>query len=176
MSESTPTRPRFASWLPAAAVVVALMLVLGACAAGTTATPSESEAAPESMAAESEAAEPSASEAASEGQEITVSETSAGSALAGEGGMTLYTFDQDSNGESSCYEDCATNWPAFLVDEGEEATAGEGVTGDIGTTERTDGTMQVTYDGAPLYYFAGDTAPGDSNGDGVGDVWHVAVP
>lgn len=177
MSELTPTRPRFAGWLPAAAMLAALLLLLAACAAGTSPTPSVSEAASESAAAsESEVAEPSESEAAMEGQEVTVSETSAGSALAGVDGMTLYTFDNDSNGESSCYDDCATNWPPFLVDEGEEATGGEGVTGDTGTTTRTDGTTQVTYDGAPLYYFAGDTAAGDSNGDGVGGVWHIAIP
>ncbi|HEX9634320.1 MAG TPA: hypothetical protein VGB34_02425 [Candidatus Limnocylindria bacterium] len=176
MSESTPARPRFHSWQPAVALLASLMLVLAACAAATTATPSESEAAVESTPApESEAAEPSESEAAA-GAELTVSETSAGSALAGEGGMTLYTFDNDSNGESSCYEGCVTNWPPFVVDEGAEATAGEGVTGDIGTTARTDGTTQVTYDGSPLYYFASDSAPGDATGDGVGGVWHIAVP
>jgi predicted lipoprotein with Yx(FWY)xxD motif len=176
MSE-TPTGPRFGGWLPAAATLAGLMLILAACAAGTTATPSESEAALESTAAsESEAMEPSESEAASGGSEITVSETSAGSALAGEGGMTLYTFDNDSNGESSCYEGCAPNWPPFVVGEGQEATAGEGVTGDIGTTARTDGTTQVTYNGSPLYYFAGDSAAGDATGDGVGEVWHIATP
>jgi predicted lipoprotein with Yx(FWY)xxD motif len=151
------------------------MLVLAACAAATTASPSESEAASQS-AAESESAEPSESEAAAGGVELTVSETSAGSALAGEGEMTLYTFDNDSNGESSCYDSCATNWPPLLVEEGAEPAAGEGVTGDIGTTERTDGTTQVTYDGWPLYYFAADSAPGDATGDGVGDVWHIAIP
>jgi predicted lipoprotein with Yx(FWY)xxD motif len=176
MPELTPTRPRFGGWLPVAAMLAALVLLLAACAAGATATPSESESAPESMAEESEAAPPSESEAASGGQEITVSETSAGSALAGEGGMTLYTFDNDTNGESSCYEGCVTNWLPFVVDEGQEATAGEGVTGDIGTTARTDGTTQVTYDGAPLYYFSGDSAAGDANGDGVGEVWHIAIP
>ena len=179
MSESPPTRPRFHRWLPAAAMLAILMLVLAACAAATTASPSASEAASESAAeseSESESAEPSESEAAAGGVGLTVSETSAGSALAGEGEMTLYTFDNDSNGESSCYDSCATNWPPLLVDEGAEAAAGEGVSGDIGTTARTDGTTQVTYDGSPLYYFAADSAPGDATGDGVGDVWHIAIP
>jgi len=177
MSALTPNRPRFGGWLPVAGLMAVLLLVLAACAASTTATPSEGEAAEESeAAAESEAAEPSASEAAAGSAEITVSETSAGSALAGEGGMTLYTFDNDSNGESSCYEGCATNWPPFVVDEGAEAIGGEGVTGDIGTSARTDGTTQVTYNGAPLYYFSGDSAAGDATGDGVGEVWHIATP
>jgi predicted lipoprotein with Yx(FWY)xxD motif len=126
--------------------------------------------------AESEAAEPSESEAAGGTVEITLSETSAGSALAGEGGMTLYIFDQDTGGESSCYEGCDTNWPPLLVEGGAEPTAGEGVTGDIGVSARTDGTVQVTYNGSPLYYFSGDSAAGDANGDGVGGVWHIATP
>jgi len=176
MSESTRTRPRFHGWLPAAAMLAILMLVLAACAAATTASPSESEAAAESTAAaESEAAEPSESEAAT-ASELTVSETSAGSALAGEGGMTLYIFDNDTGGESSCYDSCATNWPPLLVEGGAEPTAGEGVTGDIGVTARTDSTVQVTYNGMPLYFFAADSAPGDATGDGVGGVWHIAAP
>jgi predicted lipoprotein with Yx(FWY)xxD motif len=178
MSASTLNRPRFAGgWLPAAALLGGLVLILAACSAAATATPPESEAALESTAAsESESAEPSESEAAGMTAEITVVETSAGSALAGEGGMTLYTFDNDSGGESSCYDECATNWPPFLVEGGAEATAGEGVTGDIGVTSRTDGDVQVTYNDAPLYYFAGDSAPGDATGDGVGGVWHIAIP
>jgi predicted lipoprotein with Yx(FWY)xxD motif len=175
MSESTPIRPRLGGWLLAAALLAGLMLILAACSAAATATPSESEAAVESM-AESEAAEPSESEAAGGTVEITLSETSAGSALAGEGGMTLYIFDQDTGGESSCYEGCDTNWPPLLVEGGAEPTAGEGVTGDIGVTTRTDGTVQVTYNDSPLYYFAGDSAAGDATGDGVGGVWHIATP
>jgi predicted lipoprotein with Yx(FWY)xxD motif len=163
MSESTPNRPRLGGWLPPASLLAGLMIILAACSAAATATPSESEAAVESM-AESEAAEPSESEAAGGTVVITVSETSAGSALAGEGGMTLYIFDQDTGGESSCYEGCDTNWPPLLVEGGAEPTAGEGVTGDIGVTTRTDGTVQVTYNDSPLY------------GDGVGGVWHIATP
>jgi predicted lipoprotein with Yx(FWY)xxD motif len=170
-------RLRFGGWLPAASLLAGLMLILAACSAAATATPSESEAALESTAAsESEAAEASESEAAGGTVEITVSETSAGSALAGEGGMTLYIFDQDTGGESSCYEGCDTNWPPLLVEGGAEPTAGEGVTGDIGVTTRTDGTVQVTYNDSPLYYFAGDSAAGDATGDGVGGVWHIATP
>ena len=186
MSESTPTRPTpthpgFHGWLPAAAMLAVLMLVLAACSAATTASPSASEEASQSAAeseaeSESESAEPSESEAAAGGVELTVSETSAGSALAGEDGMTLYIFDNDTGGESSCYDSCATNWPPLLVDEGAEPAAGEGVTGDIGVSARTDGTVQVTYNDMPLYYFANDAAPGDATGDGVGDVWHIAIP
>jgi predicted lipoprotein with Yx(FWY)xxD motif len=92
-------------------------------------------------------------------------------------GMSLYTFDNDSPGVSSCSGDCASNWPAFMVaDEDHPPAAGDGVTGVIAVIEREDGTHQVTYDDLPLYYYAGDEAAGDTNGDGVGDVWHLAAP
>src|SRR6266508_5546371 len=168
MTAETPARPASVRWLPFA-VAAALLLVLAACSAGATATPSATESAAASV---SEAASASESAAAGESYEITVADTAAGSALAGEDSMTLYTFDNDTTpGTSACTGDCATNWPPFTVDEGEQATAGEGVTGEIGTISRDDGSTQVTYNDKPLYYFAGDSAAGDSNGDGVGGIW-----
>jgi len=174
MTVDTPARPRSARWLPVT-VAAALLLVLAACSAGASATPTEAE---ESAAtSESEAAAASESEAAGESYEITVADTAAGSALAGEDGMTLYTFDNDTTpGASACNAGCVENWPPFTVDEGEQATAGEGVTGEIGTITRDDGSTQVTYNDKPLYYFSGDSAAGDSNGDGVGGIWHIAAP
>ncbi len=82
-------------------------------------------------------------------------------------GMTLYTFDKDSAGTSACYDDCAVNWPPYLVEAGASA---DGLT----AIARADGTQQWAKDGAPLYFWIGDTAPGDMTGDGVGGVWHVA--
>lgn len=173
MSVETPVRTRSARWLPFA-VAAALLLVLAACSAGATATPTEEES---TAASESEPAMASESEAAGESYEITVAVTAAGSALAGEDGKTLYVFDNDTTpGTSACTGDCATNWPPFTVDEGEQATAGEGVAGEIGTITRDDGSTQVTYNDKPLYYFSGDSAAGDSNGDGVGGIWHIAAP
>ena len=90
-------------------------------------------------------------------------------------GMTLYLFLNDSDNISTCYDDCAENWPPLLT-EG-DATAGEGVDASLlGTTERTDGTVQVTYGGWPLYYYAADAQPGDVNGQGVQDRWWVVSP
>ncbi len=84
--------------------------------------------------------------------------------------MTLYTFDNDAEGQSSCYDACAQNWPPLAGDA--EMTLPEG----YGLTERTDGSMQITYNNQPLYLWINDTNPGDMTGDGVKDVWHVARP
>ena len=90
-------------------------------------------------------------------------------------GTTLYVFLADEGTESTCYEECEDSWPPLTV-EG-DPVAGEGTDGSLlGTSERTDGSVQVTMDGHPLYYFAGDEAAGDTNGQGVGDVWFVVSP
>ena len=89
-------------------------------------------------------------------------------------GMSLYLFTQDEGSESACYGDCASAWPPLTV-EG-EPTAGPGVTAELGTTERDDGSAQVTAGGKPLYYYAGDSQPGDTAGQGVGGVWFLLAP
>jgi len=83
-------------------------------------------------------------------------------------GMTLYTFDKDSDGTSTCYGGCATNWPPYLVASGVEKS------GDWGMIERKDGSKQWTFKGQPLYTWIGDQKVGDTNGDGVQGVWHIA--
>jgi len=88
--------------------------------------------------------------------------------LAAENGMTLYIFDEDSTGKSNCYDSCAVSWPPYLVEAG-AAAPGAGFT----RVQRRDGTEQWAKDGAPLYFWVGDTAPGDTTGDGVGGVWHI---
>lgn len=89
-------------------------------------------------------------------------------------GFTLYTFAHDHEGESTCYDRCAEEWPPLTLESGAEPTAGENVPGELGTVEREDGSMQVTYMGFPLYYYHEDEAPGDANGQGVADVWFAA--
>jgi predicted lipoprotein with Yx(FWY)xxD motif len=106
---------------------------------------------------------------------INVTDTDAGRALTGDGGMTLYILNNDTDGTSTCTGGCATTWRP-LLGEGSQVTAGSGVAGSFGTTTRDDGTRQVTHDGQPLYYYAGDSAAGDSTGEGVGGVWHIAPP
>jgi predicted lipoprotein with Yx(FWY)xxD motif len=88
-----------------------------------------------------------------------------GMVLTGPNGMTLYTHAGDSATSSTCTGACATAWPP-LETKG-QATAGAGVTGQIGSLTRPDGTTQVTYGGMPLYYWQGDTKAGDATGNGV---------
>jgi predicted lipoprotein with Yx(FWY)xxD motif len=95
-----------------------------------------------------------------------------GSFLTDEKGMTLYLFTKDTPNTSNCYDKCATAWPPLLTSG--DPVAGEGVDGALlGTTNRTDGTVQVTYNGWPLYYYEKDKAPGDVTGQDVGGVWYV---
>jgi predicted lipoprotein with Yx(FWY)xxD motif len=107
------------------------------------------------------------------GIDVTVSHTSAGDALAGAGGMTLYVFKNDTGGSSTCTSTCAGTWPPFLGD-GSQVNGRDGVSGPFGTTTRDDGTKQITHGGQPLYYYSGDQAAGDSKGDGIGGVWSIA--
>ncbi len=88
-----------------------------------------------------------------------------GTVLTGPNGMTLYTHAGDSATSSTCTGQCATAWPP-LATTGQPA-AGTGVTGQLGTLTRADGTTQVTYAGLPLYYWQGDTKAGDVTGNGV---------
>ncbi len=90
-------------------------------------------------------------------------------AMTNEAGMTLYVFDNDTGGVSACYDNCATNWPPYLGNAGDEK--GEGWT----LVERTDGTLQWAYDGKPTYLFHEDMAAGEMKGDGRGGVWHVLM-
>jgi predicted lipoprotein with Yx(FWY)xxD motif len=99
-----------------------------------------------------------------------------GATLVGPTGMTLYLFTSDTDGTSTCYDQCAEAWPPLLVESAEAIVPGINLYGEWGTTERTDGTLQVTYNSMPLYYFAGDAERGEANGEGGGDVWYTIAP
>lgn len=89
-------------------------------------------------------------------------------------GMTLYYFKNDSPGKSACAGECLGKWPVFYS---EKITAPKDVNAkDFGTITREDGKKQTTYKGYPLYYFSGDAKAGDTNGQGVKDVWFVIDP
>lgn len=99
-----------------------------------------------------------------------------GTFLVGPDEMTLYLFTNDEEDVTNCYGMCAENWPPLMLEDGQTLVAGEGVVGELGTTERTDGGSMVTYNGMPLYYWIKDAAPGDTTGHGVGGVWAVVGP
>jgi predicted lipoprotein with Yx(FWY)xxD motif len=86
-------------------------------------------------------------------------------------GLTLYWFAPDTSTKSACYGSCAAYWPPVTG----TPSAGPGVTGTLGTINRTDGTKQATYDGHPLYTYIGDSAPGTASGNNLnlnGGLWH----
>jgi predicted lipoprotein with Yx(FWY)xxD motif len=88
-------------------------------------------------------------------------------------GRTVYVFDKDTagSGKSACSGDCLAMWPAVTADSDDPAV--DGVSGEIGTITRDDGTTQVTLEGLPLYLYAGDSQAGDVTGQAVGGIWWV---
>ncbi len=98
-----------------------------------------------------------------------------GSVLVNSEGLAVYEFAKDKGTTSSCYGACEEGWPPVTV--ASAPTAGEGAAaGQLGTTKRRDGTLQVTYAGHPLYTFVGDKSPGEANGNGseaFGGLWSV---
>lgn len=86
--------------------------------------------------------------------------------------LYLFTNDTQNSGVSACIDECLAEWPPLIVTT--TPVAGEGVDATmLGTITRDDGTMQATYNGWPLYYFADDLAPGDISGQGMNDVWYL---
>ena len=124
------------------------------------------------------AASPSPSPAAT-GEKIAVATNAKfGSFLVDEKGMTVYLFVADTTKESTCYTSCAAIWPPVLTDGAPQAGTGAQASL-LGTTTRTDGKVEVTYAGHPLYYFIKDKAPGDVTGqaiNGFGALWWVVSP
>jgi predicted lipoprotein with Yx(FWY)xxD motif len=103
-----------------------------------------------------------------DGTTVAVASSTLGDILVDGDGRTLYAFTKDKGDQSACSGGCATNWPALTG----TPTAGTGVQASLlSTAMQANGDSQVTYGGKPLYYFAGDAKAGDTNGQGVGDVW-----
>lgn len=89
-------------------------------------------------------------------------------------GMTLYYFKKDGPEKSACSGDCLKKWPPYSADKVDPQAGLDAK--DFSTIKRDDGTVQVTFRGYPLYYFFQDKAPGDTLGQGVGNVWYVVDP
>ena len=145
--------------------IVATALLVGACggSSGSSSTSSAS---------------PSPSPAAT-GEKIAVATNAKlGSILVDEKGLTVYLFVADTGKESTCYTSCAAIWPPVLTDGAPQAGTGADASL-LGTTTRTDGKVEVTYAGHPLYYFVKDKVAGDVTGQGIngfGALWWVMSP
>jgi len=176
----------------AAAGVLSVAIVVAACSS-SAATPTTQNVAGASQAATRAPTAPdygygtpvpatptATTEAPAAGSATLLAKTVGGQTIlvAGSNGMTVYTFTQDTanSGQSACSGGCLAKWPAVTVPAGSQPTAGVGVTGQLGTITRNDtnGALQVTYNGLPLYFYAGDQAPGDTNGNYPN--WNLVKP
>jgi predicted lipoprotein with Yx(FWY)xxD motif len=101
-----------------------------------------------------------------------------GMILVDSGGNTLYYFKKDKGGKSACYSACASVWPPQTTSGAPKGEKGAQASM-LGTTKRTDGTEQVTYNDFPLYTYTGDSKAGDTNGndlDQFGAEWYALTP
>jgi predicted lipoprotein with Yx(FWY)xxD motif len=139
------------------------------------AVPAEGDATPMAE-GEAAAASPMASPMAATTTVSTMDSADLGTYLTDPKGMTLYMFTKDTpgSGKSVCNDKCAENWPPYMAQE--PLTLPEGVPGELSMITRDDGSMQVAYNGMPLYYYVKDEKPGDTTGQDVGDVWYVVNP
>ncbi|MER7770102.1 hypothetical protein [Kitasatospora sp. NPDC096140] len=172
-----------------AAAVALITVVCGGCSSSTktttTATTSPA-ASPTATSTAGATGSPTATSTSTESPSPTAGATGAavvGAATVGKfqnvlvdsQGRTLYLFEADTSPTSTCYDACATAWPPLLTTGTPTATGGADQA-KITTTARKDGTSQVVYNGHPLYYFEGDTAKGDANGQessAFGAKWYV---
>lgn len=163
--------------------LLAVGLVVSACAGGTTSTATPRPAATATPAAPATAtprpaatatpAAPATATPAASGATVQLATSDLGEIVVDSAGMTLYGFTPDeATGEPTCYDQCAAAWPALKVEGA--FTVGEGLDmADFSTATRTDGGTQLKLGIYPLYYFANDEAPGDTNGQGLNDIWFV---
>ncbi len=154
-----PTRPQRLLLTLVAAGVVA-----GACGPGSDTTTSAPPA-----------ADPAPVVTIPPGAAVKLGQADLGQLLVGADGRTLYGFTNDVDARSTCRGACTLAWPPAVVDA--TWSVGPGLdTGVFATTTRDDGTFQLVAGKWPLYYFEGDAAPGDTNGQGAGDVWFAVAP
>ncbi|MDX1658231.1 MAG: hypothetical protein R3343_05375 [Nitriliruptorales bacterium] len=155
------------------AVLLAAVLLLAACGGDDTGPAAEDPTTDTGTTAPAPGEGTDTETEAMEGAVLATADSNFGTILVDGEGMTLYVFDNDGDGQSNCTGSCADTWPPLT---GEVSAEGDVDAALIGSTERDDGSSQVTYDGQPLYYYAADSEPGETNGQGVGDIWWVVGP
>jgi predicted lipoprotein with Yx(FWY)xxD motif len=141
--------------------VAAAAAVLAACSSSATSSSSGGGGSSSSS---------SSSPAAATAGSLKTATIGGATVLTSANGFTLYSFAPDTATTSNCNGTCAQNWPPVTG-----PTTASGVTGTFGTIKRSDGSVQATFDGHPLYTFVGDTAPGQNKGNGLnvaGGLWH----
>jgi predicted lipoprotein with Yx(FWY)xxD motif len=158
------------------AAVVGVSVLVAACGGSSGGSTTAAASGSAATATSSSNAASNATPAAAKSISISTASGKAGTYLTGTGGRALYLWVADANGMSSCSGACAQAWPPLKG----KPTAGKGVTSsDLGTIKRSDGSMQATYKGHPLYYFAGDSGSGTTNGQGsdaFGAKWWLVSP
>jgi predicted lipoprotein with Yx(FWY)xxD motif len=144
----------------------------------STATPTNSSS-PSPTAPPTTAPTATATTAASSGPVVkTATATVAGKVetiLTDAQGKTLYYYKPDTATQVACTGSCVQNWPPLIFSGTGNPTGATSVTGTLGVLQGPNG-AQVTYNGHPLYTYVGDSAPGQTNGQGKGDVWFVVTP
>ncbi len=106
----------------------------------------------------------------------TAAVSGVGTVLVDASGHTLYRFTPDAAGQTACTGQCAANWPPAVLPAGEQVVPAASLTGKFATMQRPDGSVQVTYNGWPLYAFVGDTAAGTATGQGKLGKWFAVTP
>jgi predicted lipoprotein with Yx(FWY)xxD motif len=160
---------RHRRWLPAAFAIFAVLLA--ACGSSSSGG-SGSGASPVSSSRPSSSSQPPSAATAM----LKSAKTSLGTILTDSKGFSLYWFAIDTPASSKCTGGCTTYWPP--VTGAAQAASGVTLPGKLGTITRSDGSVQATYNGHPLYTYAGDKSPGQTNGNnvnGFGGVWHAAT-
>lgn len=116
-----------------------------------------------------------ATPAGASGTMLATASSSHGTIVVNGTGMAVYEYDRDTKGgtSSACSAGCASSWRGVPAG---DALAFAGVTGKVATITGTNGKPQLTLNGYPLYYYAGDVNPGDTNGQAVGGVWWLLTP
>jgi predicted lipoprotein with Yx(FWY)xxD motif len=151
-------------------VVAIAALAIAGC--GSSSSSAKDDPAPASTRA---ASAPTAGSAAARGPKVKVVSSDYGRILADGRGRALYLFTADKGKASTCYGDCATAWPPYIVKSKPTAVSGARP-GLVGTSRRPDGKLQATYAGRPVYYYEGDRQPGQVLCQAVnefGGYWYV---
>jgi predicted lipoprotein with Yx(FWY)xxD motif len=163
---------RYRRWTPAALAIPALLLA--ACGSSTSpGSASSSMSTKSSMSSGMTGKSKSGSSGMMAASNATLMKvkTRIGPVLANSKGFTLYWYSKDTSMTSACTGGCATAWPPLIGTP--KAAMGVRLTGKLAAITRAGGLTQATYKGHPLYTYAGDTAPGQVKGNGLGGVWHA---